>query len=402
MSAFIESCQSCNNHLTEFLDLGYHPATSVLTHSRSDGPKTLYPLVIFWCDSCGLVQSGYATDPKILFGGKEYFYWSSATASFRKHLEDLADLLMAEFKPKFVVDIGGNDGLALKKYEEAGVKVLNVDPSSVAAKAMVPTLNGFFNYRTAEEIVKEKGQADLITAYNVFAHTPLQETMRGIDRLLEPNGVFVSESQYLMDNISELAYDTLYLEHLRYYSLHTMISLLARWGFKVFKAERVIGIGSSIRVFACRAQKSMELDASVSVILKLEDDFGLQNLKTYTDFADRVKQSKTDLLALLWKLKKEGNRIAGIGAAGRSTTIMNYCMLGPDLIDYLAETNQLKIGCFSAGMEIPIVSEDKLFEDQPHYAVNFLWHLPQIASKLKAKGFKGKVIQPLPAVKILD
>lgn len=404
-----DACQSCNGPLQEFLDLGFHPPTSVFTHSRSSGPKTLYPLGIFRCDSCGLIQSGYVTDPNVLFGG-EYFYNSGATASFKKHLEDLAERLMKELNPKFVVDIGSNDGTALMPYHKAGIKVLGIEPSAVGYRAEVTTIHDFANEKTAKIAKTLNGQADLITAYNVFAHTPLEETMKSIDALLKPAGVFVNESQYLAGIVSETAYDTFYLEHLRTYSLHTMISLLARWGFEVFRAERTVGIGDSILVFACRSKRIVEsqrygftppMNMTFDDLLKLEDDLCLQNPQTYTDFATRVKQSKVDLNLLLWRLKKEGKRIVGIGAPGRSTTIINYCGLGPDLIDYLVETNPLKVGCFSPGTEIPVVSEERLMEDQPEYAILFVWHLPQIADKLRAKGFKGRFIIPLPKVEIV-
>ena len=413
--SFIIECQSCGGPLREFLDLGHHPPTLGFIASPSKGPKTLYPLKALRCESCGLVQSSFATDPKILWGG-EYFYTSGATASFKKYLEDFADRMMKELGTKFVLDIGSNDGTALREYHDAGVKVLGVEPSNIhelADRHGIPTLHKFFSEEVAEEIVDSHGKADLVTIFNVFAHiADLGSLMRGIDRVLEPGGVFLTESQYLLDVVPKLAYDTFYLEHMRYYSLRTVISLLGRYGFEVFDAERTPAIGGSIRIFAMKDNETVResqrygftppKESSVAELLKLEDETGLQDFQTYADFAERVKQSKVDLNALLWRLKKEGNRIVGIGAPGRSTTIINYCALGPDLIDYLVETSPLKIGKFSPGMEIPVTDEAQLLADQPEYAVNFLWHLPEMVPKLRAKGYKGKLIFPLPTVRVLD
>ena len=401
MSFAILNCELCKGKLREIIDLGFHPPTLGFTASRPNEPKTLYPLRISRCERCGLVQSGFATDPKILWGG-EYFYESGATVSFKKHLDGLAERMIQYsphfgVKPKFVVDIGSNDGTSLLKYQEAGIEVLGVDPSSVGAKAKVPTLNEFFS----ETLVTEKiqGQADLITCFNTFAHVAnLDSFMFGVKWLLNKGGVFLTESQYLVDIVEKLGYDTMYLEHLRYYSVHTMISLLGRWGLEVFDVERTPSIGGSILVYARAGSRSG--GKRVEELLKLEDDVGLQRFETYADFAQRVRQNRADLNSTLWELKRQGNRIVGIGAPGRSTTIINYCGLGPDLIDYLVETSALKIGRFSPGVEIPVVGEEKFLKDQPDYAVNFLWHLPQIAEKLRAKGFRGKVIEPLPKVKI--
>lgn len=397
------TCQCCSSpDLKEFLDLGFHPPTSIFSHSRSTGPKTLYPLVISRCSKCGLVQSGYATDPKVLFADKEYFYWSGATPSFKKHQEDLAQQLMREYKLEFVVDIGGNDGTALRPYMEAGIKVLNVDPSSVAKESKVPVLNEFFSDGSAAAVEVLHGKADLITAFNVFAHVrDLDSFMKGVSRLLKPDGVFLTESKYLLDIIEHLHYDAFYLETLRWYSVHTIQGLLSRWGFEVFKAERIPTFGGSIRVYARKAQVR-RYDESMMELLILEDEQGLDDFQTYADFGDRVKRNKWELNSLLWTLKKEGNRIAGIGAPGRSTTLINYCNLSPDLIDYLVETNPQKIGCYSPGTEIPIVDEKRLLEDNPDYVLNFLWYLHGVIPELWAKGLKSNVIEPLPEVKVYD
>ena len=403
MNGPIERCQSCGDSLREFLQLGYHPPPMVFPASRSNAPQTLYPLNVLRCRGCGLVQLGYAVDPEILF--REYYYNSGATPSFKKHLEDLAERMMRELKPRFVVDIGSNDGTGLKRYDESGVKVLGVDPSTVAAKSTVFTINDFFNDELALKIVKQLGQADLITAFNIFAHiADLDSLMRGIVRLLKPKGVLLIEAQYLLDNLEKLTYDTMYLEHLRFYSLHTLISVLGRHDLEVFKAERIQTFGGSIRVFAHKKHGiEPPIEPSVAELLNLEDENGLQILSTYDKFAERVRQSKVDLNSLLWALMKQGHRIAGIGAPARSTTLINYCGLGPELIDYIVETSPLKIGRFSPGAHIPVMAEERLITDQPEYAVLFSIHLEDvIVPKLRAMGYKGKIVIPLPVVRVLE
>ncbi|MDE2589990.1 MAG: methyltransferase domain-containing protein, partial [Patescibacteria group bacterium] len=262
--------------MIKFLDLGNHPPP--LNFVKNDDKKKLqkkFPLQVFYCKSCGLVQLGNAVDPNIMF--KEYVYTSGVSTAFKNHLRSFTDLLVKRFdltSKDLVIDIASNDGTLLDGFVPFGVKVLGVEPSNVAKIAIqngIPTINDFFNEETAKKILKESGQAKIITAANVFAHVDkLSSFMDGIKLLLKDNGVYVSESQYLVDIIEKLEYDTIYHEHLRYYTLKQLIHLFEKHEMDVFDAERISAQGGSIRVYACHKGK-FNITNSVQQILREED-----------------------------------------------------------------------------------------------------------------------------------
>ena len=267
----------------------------------------------------------------------------------------------------------------------------------------IPTLQAFFDEAVAAEIKRKEGEASLITAANVFAHVAnLGPCIRGIRTLLSDQGTFVSESHYLLDLIDTLQYDTIYHEHLRFYSIKPMQDMLRRFGFHVTDVERIPNHGGSIRVYA--AKVSGPQSDRMRDLVAGEQAYGLYEPAVYRAFRRRVEQSKWKLMRLLSDLKLSGRRIAGIGSPGRSSTVMNYCGIGPDLLDYIAEqSNSLKLGLYSPGTHVPVVDEKRLFEDQPDYALVLAWHLGDtVPRKLRNKGLKSKFIMPLPDPVVLD
>ncbi len=401
-------CQLCDGiDLRKFLDLGYHPPPLVLRSAEQlNEPETRYPLSAFWCTKCSLVQLGFTVDPALLF--IDYTYTSGASKTFAKHLHDLSQLMIDRFQigpNELVVDIGSNDGTSIEKYLAHGIRALGVEPSKIARVATqkgIPTVNAFFEEAVAHTILAENGKASLISAFNVFAHVAaLDSLMKGVNLLLKDSGVFLTESHYLLDLIEKCEYDAIYHEHLRYYSLHVLMRLFEKYGFEVFDAERIPTHGGSIRVYA--AKKGIrKVSDNIMKILQVENAAGLERYETYVAFADRVAENRVKLNSLLWKLKSEGKRIVGISAPARSSTVMNYCRIGNEVLDYVAETSPLKIGRFTPGTYIPIVSESEIYNDQPDYALLLSWHLASdLVPKIRTGGYRGKIILPLPDVQIL-
>lgn len=406
-----DSCQNCGHQpLSYVMDFGHHPpCDSLLRPAQLTGPEAFYPLNLYRCERCGLVQIDYAVDPKELFY-EDYPYTTGITGALKSNFDAMAAKLIEtlHIKPgSLVVDIGSNDGTILQGFKSRGMRVLGVEPTGVAKIANsrgIPTIQTFFDEEVAGDIKKKEGPASLVTAANVFAHVAnLGPCIRGIHALLSDHGTFVSESHYLLDLIDTLQYDTIYHEHLRFYSIRPMQDMLRRFGFHVADVERIANHGGSIRVYAVKGTTQGESDR-LRELVKQEQAYGLYDFALYRTFKQRVERSKWKLMRLLSDLKLNGHRIAGIGSPGRSSTVMNYCGIGPDLLDYIAEqSNSLKLGLYSPGTHVPVVDETRLFEDQPDYALVLAWHLGDaVPRKLREKGLKSKFIMPLPDPVVLD
>ncbi len=401
-------CYICSStSLTNFLNLGNHPPPlNFVTKERLLDRNEAFPLQVFFCSNCGLVQLGDAVDPKIMF--KEYLYTSGISTAFRTHLESFAEKLVERFSPNkddLVIDIASNDGTLLQFFKNSGLRVLGVEPSNIADIAKengIQTVNDFFNEEVAKQILDENGQAKIITITNAFAHIKdLDSLMNGIKILLKEDGVFVSESQYLVDIIEKLEYDTIYHEHLRYYCLKPLIQLFEKYNMEVFDCERISSHGGSIRVYASLKGKFTKSD-NVKNIIDYEDKLKLSEIETYQAFAKKIYENKNKLIALLSKIKADGHNIVGISAPARSSTILNFCNINSENLDYIAEKSTLKIGKFTPGSHIKVVDDNQLVIDQPDFALLLSWHLSDsIVAKIRDDGFKGKIILPLPEPKII-
>lgn len=386
------------------LDLGQQPPSDAfLRREDLSRPEVVYPLEFCVCQSCGLAQLNYAVDPEKLF--RDYVYNTATNNALKVNFKTLVGSLVGRFNLKkgdLAVDVGSNDGTLLSYYMPFGVKVLGVDPSSAAKLALannIPTINDFFSLEVAKRVVKENGRAKVVTATNVLAHViGLDDFMAGIYELLDAEGVFVSESGYVLDLVEKLQYDSIYHEHLRYYALRPLNILFDKFGMEIFDAERIPSHGGSIRVYAAK-KGSREIGQGVKGLLDLEERFGLYGGRAYADFAARVRQNKLDLQKFILEQKSAGKKIVGIGAPAKGNTLLNFCRLGPDIIDYLVEKSELKIGLFSPGMRIPVVEEARLFAEQPEYALMLSWNLAdELIPKIRRNGYKGKFIIPTPKV----
>lgn len=401
-------CYICSNdNLIQFLDLGKHPPPlNFVSKENSKQIQPSYPLQVCFCNNCGLVQLRDAVDPNIMF--KDYLYTSGVSTAFRNHLSQFAKSLVDKFSPlskDLVIDIASNDGTLLKFFQSYGVRVLGIEPSNIAKLAEengISTVNDFFNESVANKILENHGQAKIITITNAFAHIKdLDSIMKGIKLLLVKDGVFVSESQYLVDIIEKLEYDTIYHEHLRYYSLHTLLQLFEKYDMEVFDCERISSHGGSIRVYAASKGQFIKSD-NIENMLILERKLNLLSIETYKEFANRVYENKNDLLSMLTKIKSSGQKIVGISAPARSSTILNFCHIDSSILDYIVEKSPLKLGKFTPGTHIEVVDDSKLVEEQPDYALLLSWHLSDsIIPKIQNDGYKGKIIVPLPKPKII-
>lgn len=396
-------CQICgDNRLTKFLDLGHQPPSDAFLRTTDLGqPEITYPLELYFCRQCLLVQLGYTVDPEILF--RDYVYTSGMNNSLKMNFENLVSKIVKRFKltsDDLAIDIGSNDGTLLLNYQPYGVKTLGIDPSSAtkfAIKKRIVTMVDFFNKNSAQRAKKKYGQAKIITATNVFAHVPnLDSFMRGVIQLLTPNGIFITESGYLLDLLEKIQYDSVYHEHLRYYSLFSLTTLFKKFGLEIFDVERIDTHNGSIRVYAAKTGRYPKSSATIK-LLNLEKRRRLNNLKTFRQFADKVTAHRLALQNLLLKFKRKGKTIVGIGAPAKGNTLLNACSLGPEIIDCLVEKSKLKIGLYSPGMHIPVVSEKMLYTKQPDYGLILSWNISgELINKIRKNGFKGYFIIPFP------
>jgi len=407
-SAVVRTCQICEAPgLEPVLFLGYLPPVNTMPKvGEVPREQPAYPALLLRCPCCQLVQLGLVVDPAILFP-PEYPYTSASTKILRENFAELAvecRHLIPTQPNDLVVDIGANDGTLLSNFM-ANHRVQGIEPADVgnlANKRGIPTLISFFNADAVAKVRAEKGLAKIITATNVFAHIEdVHSVVKNLVSLLAPDGVFISESHYLHSLIETLQYDTIYHEHLRYYSLHSLQYLLKMHGLEVFHARRIPTHGGSIRVYAARVG-TQPVRPSVAQMLAEEQSFSVSR-ESLQEFKRRVTLSKLQLHGVLQNLKAQGARIYGVGAPSRASTLINYVGLDDGILDCVAEiAGSHKIGKCIPGTLIPVVDEARLFTDQPEYALLLSWHIAEeLIPKLAARGFKGDFIIPLPTPHIL-
>lgn len=409
-SVVVNTCQVCHNpKLHSILFLGYMPPVNTMPKiGTKPHEQPSYPAELLYCKKCHLVQIGLIVDPKILFS-TSYPYTSSTTKVLRDNFAELyeeSSRLLSLKKDDLIIDIGSNDGNLLKNYKSHH-KVLGITPEDIGQLAInsgIPTILDYFNERSVKKVKKEYGKAKVITATNVFAHMEsIHEVVENIKSLLDKDGVFISESHYLYPLIKDVQYDTVYHEHLRYYSLHSLINLLKMHDLKVFHAKEIPSHGGSIRVYAALNNANYSIQKTVSTQLKKEKEI-VTKLSSFEEFKNKVITSKLKLYKILNKVKKEGGRIYGISAPSRGTTLINYLGLDDGIIDKVVEIKgSYKIGLYIPGTLIPVYDEEKLYKDQPEYALLLSWHISdELVANLRKRGFKGKFIKPLPVPKIIS
>lgn len=405
----VECCQICGHApLDEALSLGYMPPVNQMVPiGEMPRQQVWFPTNLLHCRNCDLVQLGLVVDPAIIFP-PDYPYTSGTTKLLRDNFADLhreSAALLGLGKDDLVVDIGSNDGTLLSNFQNGGHRVLGIEPTDVgdvASKRGIATVKRYFSPAVAREVRREHGPASVVTAANCFAHIEdVHAIVEGIVDMLASGGAFISESHYLVGLLDTLQYDTVYHEHLRYYTLASVKHLLEMHDLEVFHARAIPSHGGSFRVYATR-RGVHEVRDSVARMLDGEPR-GNAMVQRLIMFRHDVLFSKLRLLAMMRDLKENGARIAGVSAPSRASTLVNYVGLDEGIIDYVCEVpGSLKIGKYLPGTRIPIVDEARLFADQPDCAVIFSWHIAdELAPKLKAKGFRGQLITPLPMARSL-
>lgn len=408
-SVVVDRCQVCGSTtLDSVLFIGYLPPVNQMRPiGQRPHEQPAYPAEVLHCRQCQLVQLGLIVDPAILFP-PEYPYTSGTTRILRENFAELqreATPLLGLTGRELVVDVGSNDGTLLENFRAAGHPVCGVEPTLMANLANergIRSIMSFFGPEAAARVAGECGKATVVTATNVFAHIEgVHDIVDSVLAMLTDDGVFISESHYLMALLETLQYDTIYHEHLRHYSLESLAYLLKMHGLEVIHARRIPTHGGSIRVYAARAG-SRPVNRSVGQLLEAERQSGSLQ-RTLKEFAGRVARSKMDLHALLGGLLKRGARIYGVGAPSRASTLINYTALDREVLDCVVEvTGSYKIGKYMPGTLIPVVDEARLFDDQPEFAMLLSWHIAdELMPKLTARGFRGGYVIPLPEPRIV-
>lgn len=400
-------CRNCQRKLEHtFVDLGASPLCNdiVKPEHLNDGQRS-YPLQVFVCDSCYLVQVGAQVSPEEIYS--EYSYFSSFSSSWLDHARHYAEMMIREYgirRNKFVVEIASNDGYLLQYFKDKNIPILGVEPSGTVARAAkekgIPTEELFFGEQTARELRSKYLQADLIVGNNVLAHVPkIHDFINGLTVMLSEKGIMTFEFPHLMQLIENNQFDTIYHEHFFYYSLHAVQTLFKKHGFKIFDVQELDTHGGSIRIFVTRETNSdYEVRHNVTRILFEESQKGYLQVEFYKKFETQVKQTKRELLSLLIDLKNQDKTIVGYGAPGKGNTLLNYCGIGTDFIDYTVDRSPHKQGHFLPGSLIPIFHPDKIKETRPDYVFILPWNLKdEIIKQIDyIQGWGGKFIVPIP------
>lgn len=401
-------CQS--KHLHTFIDLGFAPPSdALLTKDELQEPEVFFPLQVQQCEDCGLTQTVYAVDPALMYGEK-YKYESSMTQTGTSHFYSMASSIVeaCAIKPEsLAIDIGSNVGVLLEGFRRKGLRVLGIDPAphicKIANTRGIETWQEFMRPEIARKIVSEKGRAQVVTATNVFAHIDDKTGLiEALNLLLDVNGVFVIEVPYLVDLIENVEYDTIYHEHLEYMSLKPLVLFFGQHGFDVVNVERHEIHGKSIRVFMAR-KGERAVQPAVASMLRLEEEKGIYRKEVLEKFSQDVAESAFMLRNLLNQLRREGKRVVGISAPAKGNTILNYCKIGPELVQYMTEKSMIKRGSYTPGMHIPIVGDEKLLEDKPDYGIIFAWNFAAeiMKNNLTFVQQGGKFIIPIPSPRIV-
>src|ERR1700683_1661683 len=409
--AATRQCRFCGAALKRtFVDLGMSPlCETYLSAADLNRPETYYPLHAYFCERCLLVQlEQYETAENIF---SDYAYFSSYSDSWLKHCENYCDKMIKRFalgKQSFVVEVASNDGYLLQYFVGRNVPVLGIEPAANVAKVAVangvPSLVRFFGVEVATELASQGRSADLVCGNNVLAQVPdLNDFVEGLKVLLRPEGVLTLEFPHLLRLIEHNEFDTIYHEHFSYFSLLTTERILQAHGLRLFDVEELASHGGSLRISPCRAEDQTHLlSPTVGKVIADEKAAGLDSLEGYESFARQVKQTKLALLDFLVKAAREGKSVAGYGAPGKSATLLHYCGIGKDLIQYTVDRSPHKQGRFLPGSRIPIYHPDRISETKPDYVVILPWNLKdEIMRQLEfIREWGGRFVVPIPTVTI--
>jgi SAM-dependent methyltransferase len=398
----VRRCRICGDgDLVPILDLGKTPLANSFLSTRNETER-LYPLRLLLCASCSLVQLGEVVTPDLMF--QEYPYRTSSSVTVPAHFQELARYLATLLRGSGrsrVYEVASNDGTLLRALTDGGLQPVGVDPAAnlcrIAKSRGLSTVHGYFTDELATELVRDFGLGQAVVANNVLAHVnDLGDFMTAVGRVLAEGGYFLAEVPYLGDLIQNVEYDTIYHEHLSYFSIKPVLRLLKEHGFRLVDLHRFEVHGGSIRFIAQKAPGEPKRLPFVA----MEKEWGLYSEANYRSFDCRVRFQIALLRELLGSLKREGNRIIGYGAPAKGNTLLNVCGITPDLLDYITDTTPEKQGKFAPGSRIPVVSPSVLEKDRPPYALMLAWnYLPEILHR--ESRFQGQYIVPIPSPRVL-
>lgn len=408
-------CRSCgSSDLQPILSLGCMPlANALLTPEQLTEPEETYPLDLVFCPRCTLVQITETIAPEKLF--REYLYFSSFSDTILHNAYEVAERVIARCnlkKDSWVVEIASNDGYLLKNYQEKGIPTLGVEPALNIARLAnsrgIPTVAEFFDEDLARQLRNLHGPADVIHANNVAAHVAnLHGVLQGISVLLKPDGVAIIENHYVKDLIDHVEFDSIYHEHLCYYSATSFRNLFARHGLELVDIERLSVHGGSLRAYFQRSDGPLSLReeglARIESLLQEEANWGVDQFIFYQGFGEKVEFLRLELLALLKRIKTEGKRIAVYGASAKSATLLNYYGIDAQILDYVVDRSTVKQGYFTPGTHLPILAPEKLLETRPDYVLLLTWNFADeiLAQQAEYRSLGGKFIVPIPQLKVI-
>jgi len=383
---------------------------SFLKADALDAMEPFFPLNVLVCDRCFLVQLQEYVTPEHIF--REYAYFSSYSTSWVAHAKAYCAMITSRLRlgpQSLAVELASNDGYLLQHFAPLGVPMLGIEPAvnvaKVATEKGVPTLTEFFGVALAERLVGEGRQADLIIGNNVLAQVPdLNDFVTGMTKLLKPEGVITLEFPHLERLIAENQFDTIYHEHFSYFSFTTIGLMAARHGLKVIDVEELPTHGGSLRVYFAHDASSHAVTGAVSALLAREAALGFADMTTYASFQEQVRRTKRKLLAFLIAAKNDGKTICGYGAPGKGNTLLNYCGIGTDFLDFTVDRNPYKHGLYTPGMRIPILPPEHLTQARPDYVLILPWNLKtEIVQQMSHIGeWGGRFIVPIPEVTVLE
>lgn len=405
-------CRFCGTHLEHtFVDLGMSPlCESYVDNSDLDKMEAFYPLHVYVCGNCFLVQLLEYVKAEDIYS--EYAYFSSYSDSWLAHAKNYVEMIIDRLKldtNSCVFELASNDGYLLQYFVERGIPSIGIEPAANIAKVAnekgIETIVRFFGEQAANDLVADGRRADLLLGNNVLAHVPdINDFVKGMKILLAPQGVITMEFPHLLRLIEENQFDTIYHEHFSYLSFTTVERIFETFGLKLFDVEQIPTHGGSLRIYACHnCDESRSMTDRARELKQEETAYGLQRIDTYARFSDKVKDTKNRLLSLLIELKKNGKRIAGYGAPGKGNTLLNYCGIRTDFLDYTVDRNPYKHEKVLPGTHIPIYAPEKIKETRPDYIMLLPWNLKEeiMMQNSFIRDWGGKFIVPIPDPEIL-
>ncbi len=405
------NCRHCLQPLQHvFLDLGFAPPSNAyLNVSDLNRPETYFPLKLFVCDRCWLVQTEDHARADELFSS-DYAYFSSTSQGWLKHAAAYVEMMTQRFEldaDSHVIEIAANDGYLLRNFVDAGIPCLGIEPTASTADAAeklgIPVLREFFGAETAERLVREQKMADLVLGNNVYAHVPdINDFTLGLKTVLKPEGIITLEFPHLLRLIEENQFDTVYHEHFSYLSLQTVMQIFDHAGLRVWDVECLTTHGGSLRVYGCHTEAPRSSTVAVDALLQQELKQGLQNLAVYQAFQERADRVKNDFLFFLIEQKRTGKTVAAYGAAAKGNTLLNYAGIKPDLLSFVCDAATAKQGKYLPGSHVPIYHPRLLKERKPDIVLILPWNIADEITRQNecVYGWGGRFVTAIPALRI--